>query len=160
MSYHPPKRPARPGTLFGMATRSGLVHRIRNNDPLLVTWMCGSSALIFGLVKDPDEFGGVCDRCDAVFFGGVVYRCYSADDRLLYIGSCVIWAHREGSHRKYTPWWAEVARVDREPHPNPGAARRAERAAIRGEAPLYNKQHNIKRFKMVGHVYVPLEMAA
>jgi hypothetical protein len=149
-----PRRP-RPGTRAA-SYRNGLVHRVKEGTYLQATWLCGGAATVAILVRDPAEFGGICERCEAAFTGSVVYRCYSADGRLLYIGSCRIWAHRESTHRTRTPWWHEVTRVDRQFWPSLPAARRAERAAIWAEAPLYNKQHNQKRFHFTGHTYVPV----
>lgn len=79
---------------------------------------------------------------------------------LLYIGSCARWATREAMHETQTEWWPEVARVDTEPQPSFGAAKRAEEAAIRAEAPLYNKVHNVKRFRRDGNSFVPVVEAA
>lgn len=154
-----PKRPVKPGTLAA-SRRNGLVHRIRRGTYLQSTWFCGGMAAFTTLVKDPAEFGGICKRCEEAFSGAVVYHCYSADDRLLYIGSCLIWAYRESTHRRQTPWWSEVERVDKTPQPDLLTARRAERAAIRAEAPLYNKQHNVKRFRLFRNKYVPVAEAA
>jgi hypothetical protein len=70
------------------------------------------------------------------------------------------WSAREALHRTQTPWWPEVARVNKTGQPDIETARRVEIAAIRAEAPLYNKQQNVKRFTMAGHAYVPLPEAA
>ena len=66
----------------------------------------------------------------------------------------------EALHQKASPWWPEVARVDKTPQPDLGAARRAEFAAIEAEAPLHNRQHNVKRFRREGYEYVPVADAA
>jgi hypothetical protein len=180
------RRPARTGSRLAASYHTKLVHRVKHATQLSATWLCGSATHLAFPVEDPAEFGGVCARCDAVFFGtrqitrspqgdglssrpvvigrsddaGTVYRCYSADGRLLYIGSCRLWPNREAMHRKQTPWWPEVARVDKEQHPNLGMAKQAEIAAIRAEAPLRNKVHNVKRFRREGYAFVPLMVAA
>jgi hypothetical protein len=179
-------RPARVGSRLAASYSTKMVHRVRRATKLSATWLCGGATLFAFPVKDPAEFGGVCERCDAVFFGrrringspqddrlsmrpavigvpageGIVYRCWPADGWLLYIGSCWLWSNREAMHRKQTPWWPEVARVDKEYLPNLGMAKQAEIAAIRAEAPLYNKIHNVKRFRREHGLFVPLTVAA
>lgn len=82
-----------------------------------------------------------------------VYRIYDADDQLLYIG-CAL----DGEHRirawHMNPFCAPLSvklqgRIDHwtiERYPNKAEARQAEREAIFAEAPLFNKQHNPKRY--------------
>jgi hypothetical protein len=160
-------KPIRCATAFGTPRRRhGIVHRIRHAEQArmgehgaawcVATWMCGGCSTDAVFVDDPESFGGICKRCEIAFSGAVVYRCHSADGHLLYIGSCVRWPSREALHRKQTPWWPEVARVDEVPHPDLPTARDAEKAAIKAEAPLYNKQHNVKRFCRDGYAYVPV----
>jgi hypothetical protein len=126
----------------------------------VTTWLCGGSSIDALLVDDPAEFSYTCERCDVMLTSAIVYRCYSADGQLLYIGSCALWSSREAMHKAQTRWWPEVARVDKEPQPNLGVAKQAEKAAIGAEAPLYNKVHNVKRFRRDGHAFVPVEEAA
>ena len=154
---------------FGAARRSQIVHRIRHAESvpfrgssyLHLRWLCGSESRDAFFVEDPAPLGGVCERCDAIFFAdAVVYRCWSATGHLLYIGSCARWPTREAMHRTQTHWWPQVARVDKESQPNLGMAKRAERAAIRTEAPLYNKVHNVKRFRRDGQSFAAVTDAA
>jgi predicted GIY-YIG superfamily endonuclease len=87
-----------------------------------------------------------------------LYRCFDADDQLLYIGCardvegrmyhhtqlCNIGKQPNGTLRRHMARWTSEA------YPNKLAARAAERAAIRDEAPLLNKQHNPTRFRRLG----------
>jgi hypothetical protein len=67
---------------------------------------------------------------------------------------------RVSLHEKDSPWWPEVARVDKVSQPDIAAARRAEIAAIKAEAPVHNKVHNIKRFRRDGFTFVAVAEAA
>jgi hypothetical protein len=71
-----------------------------------------------------------------------LYRFYDADDMLLYVGISDDWTRRLRQHWRDKPWFGDVISVTREPYPDRGAVSAAERAAIRAERPLYNKQHN------------------
>ena len=162
------RAPAERVSDFAASRRGQLVHRIREIELLTyetgsllrLTGLCGSTSLHSFFVTDPEEFGGVCRRCDAVFFGAIVYRCYSADGQLLYIGSTNRWAAREAMHVQKSPWWPDVARIDKSPQRNIGIARRVEAAAIRDEAPVHNRHFNVKRFRRDGYAYVPITGAA
>jgi hypothetical protein len=69
-----------------------------------------------------------------------VYRCYGADDRLLYVGCARNVAARMSQHRA-TTWWAwMVVRVDADEYPSEQEARAAERKAIAAERPRFNIQ--------------------
>ncbi|RZF06008.1 hypothetical protein C0R05_24555 [Streptomyces albidoflavus] len=67
-----------------------------------------------------------------------VYRLFSADGTLLYIGSSYAPDRRCAVHRRKS-WWPLVARREEEWHPNRSAAYTAESNAIRAEAPLHNR---------------------
>jgi hypothetical protein len=162
-------RPVECKSGFGAARRAQIVHRVKlaehithpGGSYLHMKWLCGSESRDPFFVEDPEPLGGICERCDLIFLtDAVVYRCWSAAERLLYIGSCARWSDRETQHEKQTPWWPEVARVDKEPYPNLGTAKAAERAAIKAEAPIHNKVHNVKRFRREGASYVPVTEAA
>ena len=167
------RRSARPvqcktGLGASRARKCKVVHRVRSMTAACTEgriryyaeWECGDTSGDAVIVADPATFDRFCKRCESLTQAPLTYFCYSADGRLLYIGSCVLWESREALHRKQTPWWPEVARVDKFPYPDLPAARRAEKAAIRADAPLYNKQHNVKRFRHNGHEYVPIAEAA
>jgi hypothetical protein len=70
-----------------------------------------------------------------------LYRFYDRDGALLYVGISVNAPGRFAQHRHDKPWWADVARIDIEPHRGRDEVLAAERAAIRAEAPRYNVQH-------------------
>lgn len=71
-----------------------------------------------------------------------LYRLYDANDRLLYVGMTSDPKKRWAAHAVRKPWWPEVATRDVEWFADRKAAQEAEAAAIRGESPLYNHQHN------------------
>lgn len=76
------------------------------------------------------------DRTNAVHH---VYRCFDQSGRLIYVGSTANLFGRLAQH-KVTAWWAPtVARVEAKVYPNGVVARDAEREAIRGEVPRWNK---------------------
>jgi len=77
-----------------------------------------------------------------------VYRCFDAEDVLLYVG-CTrdvtkrMYAHRSGKSTSKASRWLSVtmSRVEVDgPHPGRDAGREAERAAIQAERPLFNYQ--------------------
>lgn len=73
-----------------------------------------------------------------------VYRCFAADDELLYIGCTINLGHRMSVHRsdpRSSPWLSRVTRIDAEVYPNRLAGRTAERDAIAAEHPKFNKAH-------------------
>ncbi|HEX3957762.1 MAG TPA: hypothetical protein VHZ03_14185 [Trebonia sp.] len=156
-------------TQLAKSGRAGaMVHRIRRIETTQLPWgeiahpatfLCGGSVTDAVLVGELDALDEMCERC--VRDGSLVYRCYSTDGQLLYIGSCVNWPSRENLHKAQTPWWEEVARVEKAPQPDIRIARRMEKAAIRAEAPLHNKFHNIQRFHHAGQGrFVPVDQAA
>ena len=67
-----------------------------------------------------------------------VYRCYDAAERLLYVGISMSLEGRLTKHRR-TAWWPEVAEITVQWFDGREAAKAAERAAIRDEAPLHNR---------------------
>lgn len=79
-------------------------------------------------------------RWHSVPTGPVVYRCFDADGRLLYIGSSRNMPARLGSHISNTAWWSEVDRLSYELHATLAEARAAEWAAITSETTVYNRR--------------------
>lgn len=78
-------------------------------------------------------------RADRTHATHWVYRCFDADDRLVYVGSTTSLPKRLAQHRA-TSWWSPtVARVVAKVYPNGVVAREVERAAIRDEVPRWNK---------------------
>jgi predicted GIY-YIG superfamily endonuclease len=71
-----------------------------------------------------------------------LYRFFSGDDELLYIGISLEPAARWGQHRADKPWWSEVATVTVETVADRELALAAEREAIIAEQPRYNVVHN------------------
>lgn len=71
-----------------------------------------------------------------------VYRLYNDSGDLLYIGCARDVEQRLMLHHVFGYTLCAI-----EEYPNKASARAAERAAIKAEAPLLNKQHNPQRFK-------------
>ena len=73
-----------------------------------------------------------------------LYRFFSADGQLLYIGISLNAATRADDHRRHQPWWPDAARMDVEHLGDVSRveAERVERQAIERESPLHNVRHN------------------
>lgn len=71
----------------------------------------------------------------------VVYRCFDASGRLIYIGSSGDLEQRLAAHAASSWWYSLADRVDIEPYPTIAAARAAEFAAIKSELPAFNCRH-------------------
>lgn len=67
-----------------------------------------------------------------------LYRFFSEDGDLLYVGISLHMINRLASHRSGKRWWATVRNITLDHHPNYESARLAEKIAIRDEAPRYN----------------------
>lgn len=87
-----------------------------------------------------------------------VYRCYSGDNTLLYIGvardvEARIYHHLHECNRNKVPngpLRRHMERYEATRFPTKLAARAEERRAIAAESPLLNRQHNPQRFRKVG----------
>lgn len=71
----------------------------------------------------------------------VLYRCFSANGALLYVGQSIRAAERLSQHEAAQPWWPLVARVDLEHFADLAECLGAERTAIKSERPRHNVQH-------------------
>lgn len=71
-----------------------------------------------------------------------LYRLYSADETLLYIGISADPDRRFKQHRDAKPWWPQVAQKTIEWHPSRNRALAEEADAIKAEAPAYNIEHH------------------
>ena len=95
-----------------------------------------------------------------------VYRIYGRDDALLYVGVAQDVEHRIYMHGQNhaTPMGDYIhrgyARHTAVEYPNRAAARAAERAAIRDEAPWFNRHHNPTRWQRVAGQWFPVDPAA
>lgn len=69
-----------------------------------------------------------------------LYRHFDAEGRLLYVGIAIDAGKRSKQHQWMSSWFEKVSRTEVERHPNRAAALRAEREAIRTEAPIHNIQ--------------------
>lgn len=81
-----------------------------------------------------------------------LYRMFSTDGRLLYVGCTFNPFQRFKSHEGVKPWVTDAASVTIEWFPNKEAARKAEESAIEAEAPEWNvhgkssPKHSIGRY--------------
>ncbi|GAA2347201.1 hypothetical protein [Dactylosporangium salmoneum] len=71
-----------------------------------------------------------------------LYRWRDQKQALLYVGITEHVATRSYAHAATSIWWAFARRQDVEWFPSRAEAEVAERAAIRSEAPIFNKAHN------------------
>ena len=67
-----------------------------------------------------------------------LYRCYDANDALLYVGLTSNPKQRFNSHEKGKSWWEDIVRIEVEHFDTRAACAAAERRAIKQESPLYN----------------------
>jgi predicted GIY-YIG superfamily endonuclease len=107
----------------------------KTNDVLSVGW------LILDLQQHPDRLPQpptvtAAERRCALYF----WR--DRQNVLLYVGITYDLNVRATAHAATSPWWTFAARQDREWFPTRMEAEAAERAAIRDERPLFNRQHN------------------
>ena len=71
-----------------------------------------------------------------------LYRQFSKEGDLLYVGvSCRI-PQRIKEHSKHSPWWDDVAKIDVEHFESRDAVLDAEKRAIQTESPKFNIHHN------------------
>lgn len=68
----------------------------------------------------------------------VVYRAYTADGELLYVGLSMNPVARTHAHAHDKPWWCEVATIALEHFTSRAEASQAEGQAIATECPRYN----------------------
>jgi hypothetical protein len=67
-----------------------------------------------------------------------LYRHFSSDGRLLYVGVAIDAIRRLAKHRHESQWFDQIATVTIERYPSRTAALKAERLAIEDEKPAYN----------------------
>jgi len=70
-----------------------------------------------------------------------LYRHFDANGNLLYVGISISAMVRLSQHKDFSPWYADVARVEIENFPTRQDAMRAEREAVRTESPTHNIHH-------------------
>jgi predicted GIY-YIG superfamily endonuclease len=86
--------------------------------------------------KGPSEFARRNPRTP-----NVLYRFYSGDGQLLYIGITQDAEYRWRCHARDAAWWHLQARITVERYRTRAEAEDAEREAIKTERPLYNVAH-------------------
>lgn len=79
-----------------------------------------------------------------------VYRCFAADQHLLYVGCSMNPLLRAESHAIGQPWALAIASFTLEWFPDLATARAAETAAIEAEAPEWNFHKNSVRKRAIG----------
>lgn len=67
-----------------------------------------------------------------------LYRWFSADDELLYVGMSMSSAARASQHKRQAPWWPFAVTMTIERFPTRAKARQAEKDAIANELPAFN----------------------
>src|SRR5688500_16967169 len=75
----------------------------------------------------------------------ILYRFYSSEGQLLYVGVTQDPPARFRDHRRQKEWWTMVAGITVETYEGRAAVMSAERRAIKIEHPKYNVQHNTDR---------------
>ena len=73
-----------------------------------------------------------------------LYRMFSADNQLLYIGITLNISHRFAVHRSTKSWWTDVVDIRVEHFASRAELEAAEDAAIAAEQPLYNVKRKTK----------------
>lgn len=68
----------------------------------------------------------------------VMYRCFDAAGRLVYVGSTADWNRRLSEHRKQSWWFSLIADIKARHYPTLEDARRAESKLLRKERPTFN----------------------
>lgn len=81
-------------------------------------------------------------EADAAAIVHALYRFFDAGNRLLYIGLTLDPGSRWKGHARDKPWWLDVHTVTIEHFPDRPSVERAEKAAIKAEAPRHNVVHN------------------
>lgn len=67
-----------------------------------------------------------------------VYRCYDADDQLLYVGVTTDMRQRHTEHAGQKEWYSEVARIETEEFDSGDEAAEREMVLLTHERPRYN----------------------
>lgn len=88
-----------------------------------------------------------------------LYRHWSHDGQLLYVGVSLSAAARLSQHRD-KPWFDQIAEVTVQTHPSREEAVRAEAEAIRDERPVYNIVGNPRPRRRVVQTVKPQELRA
>ena len=73
-----------------------------------------------------------------------VYRLFSADCELLYVGVSGELCRRLREHSRRAPWWARADHGTTEQHTDWFSARAAERLAITDESPTHNQDRSLR----------------
>lgn len=76
-----------------------------------------------------------------------LYRHFSADGRLLYVGVTDCIEKRNKQHAANSPWYPEVARTEVQDCLSRAHAEALERVAVQFEKPIYNVTHSLPAFR-------------
>ena len=71
-----------------------------------------------------------------------LYRFYSQNGTLLYVGISISAISRYGHHKSNSGWWLFASRMEILNYPTRAEAELAEKSAILSERPLFNKDHS------------------
>ena len=157
------------GMATGRATNARLIHRVDwmtgavhcGRVRYFAGWLCGEVSWDVAVVAASMPDRALCSRCELAERGeGFAYRFFGTGPVPLYIGSTKNVDVRKRGHELQSPLWPEVTRLESQAYPDLATARLAEAAAIKAEAPLHNKTHNVQRYRCTRAGYVPIAQAA
>ncbi|MGV9913426.1 GIY-YIG nuclease family protein [Streptomyces tendae] len=97
---------------------------------------------------------------DGLDVGNLLYRLYGGDRTPIYIGKTTTSIARLEQHRRHAEWYGLVEFTAMSLYPDHTLLLRAERAAIRGEQPRFNKQDRRGRRRVELDLRGPAEAAA
>ena len=91
-----------------------------------------------------------------------LYRHFSADGELLYVGISLSVLQRIGQHSKHSSWFNRIARISIENFDSREEAKLAEQRVIESEKPFFNVHHNTKKHKTtyIAEGFSPAEISA
>jgi hypothetical protein len=113
---------------------------VKGETTLVLLWLCGGSTIDGFILEEPQPDCVGCRLAAALPSGPCVYYAWGENDELLYVGSSINLPQRIRQHSTSTPWWSEVRCLTFDAFDSERAVRRAEMAAIRERAGLYNRE--------------------
>jgi predicted GIY-YIG superfamily endonuclease len=116
---------------------------------LVIEARCGKEFTRPRLVLNRDN-SKPCKACAAPS-ECVVYRAYNRQGRLLYVGMTGNLYRRMQTHRKESKWWRYCRCVVERHFDSRQAAAVAERAAIREEHPIFNRQFAVVTYRSMAN---------
>lgn len=140
--------PFMPESKRAVSRRGGLVHAVSEaaiiadgeESKIIASWYCGGSSMdAMEIADDTDPLCSSCQLAHRLPRRPCVYRAWSEDGTLLYIGSTINPVQRIRAHATGTRWWGEVVRLTFEEYDTEAEVRKAESTAIWNEPSIYNR---------------------